>query len=152
MHCTQYEICEMKLKEQLEIYKQAMAEQDYMWELNHPFPYQDSAFVEVYSFFINALDANDSAKVLECRDDLKRLLDTKDYEYMVWQEWKEGFARLIENRILVRLGYEENHYGADQPYHRVTFYEGGSKYIAFLISTNQDLETDIQSLFAKILN
>lgn len=30
---------------------------------------------------------------------MKDTLTTPDYEYMVWEEWKEGFARLIENRI-----------------------------------------------------
>jgi hypothetical protein len=145
IHCTQWETCEMKLKEQLDINKQAMAEQNYMWELNHPFPYQDSAFIETYSTFIGALDENDSLKVTECRAELKNLLNQQDYEYMVWQEWKEGFARLIENKVLVRLGYEENHYGEDQPYSRITFYEGGSKYIAFLTSRKQELENNIEA-------
>ncbi|MBN2380472.1 hypothetical protein JXM67_11795 [candidate division WOR-3 bacterium] len=150
MHCTQWQTCELKLKEKLDIYNEAMAEQNYSWELDHPFPYQDMAFTVMYSAFLKALDEGDSASVHECRTGLKQMLGKKDYEYMVWQEWKEGFARLIENKILARMGLQENHYGTDKPYDRIVFYEGGSKLIAFLAKNEPDLLADIESLFYKM--
>jgi hypothetical protein len=70
---------------------------------------------------------------------------------MVWQEWKEGFARFVENTIRRRLGMEENHYGVEEPFHRVTFYEGGSKFIGFLGKQEPGLLVDIENLFSKML-
>ncbi len=39
VHCAEFATVEMKLKENLEIYKLAMKQKDWMWELNYPFPY-----------------------------------------------------------------------------------------------------------------
>ncbi|MEJ2629457.1 MAG: hypothetical protein P8078_13010, partial [bacterium] len=110
MHCNQFLMCESKLKQQLKIAREAEKRQDYSWELNHPFPYQDSLFVEYYSQFITALENNNDQAILKYRTKLKQYLDQIDFEYMCWAEWKEGFARLIENRIKSFLGLEENHY------------------------------------------
>jgi hypothetical protein len=52
---------------------------------------------------------------------------------MIWQEWKEGFARFIENQINGRLNLPENHGGKEKPFNRVVFYEGGAHYIKLLI-------------------
>ena len=53
--------------------------------------------------------------VMEKRAALRQSLSRDDREYMVWQEWKEGFARLIENRIRGRSELAENHGGAKSP-------------------------------------
>jgi len=70
-----------------------------------------------------------------------------DHEYMVWQEWKERFARLIENKIRTNLKLKENNYGCKRPYTRVTFYYGGAKFINYLSKKNPELYLDIEMLF-----
>ena len=147
IHCQQGETCELKLKGELEIAQKAMANQDYMWELNYPFPYEDKQFVQVYSAFLKAINKNDVHSVIGCRRQLKQILSKNNYEYMIWQEWKEGFARFIENQINHKLGLNENHYGVEKPYQRVTFYEGGSNYILFLSNQNPEISQDIEKLF-----
>ncbi len=71
---------------------------------------------------------------------------------MVWQEWKEGVARFIENLISRRLGFRENHYGAEKPFSRVSFYEGGARFIGFLSRDNKNLLVDIEGLFNRMMN
>jgi hypothetical protein len=151
VHCAQTDCCENKLKSGLSVAQQSHAANDYMWELNHPFPYEDSDFSEIYTIFLEAAAEKDVDKVSRCRTFLKEVLNTPDYEYMVWQEWKEGFARLIENRIRIKLELEENHGGIKQPYNRVAFYEGGARYISGLIGEDKSLEKDIEALFHKML-
>lgn len=151
IHCAQTDCCEHKLKSGLSVAQKARAANDYMWELNHPFPYEDSDFSEIYSIFMEAAQEGTLEKVLRCRSFLKETLNTPDYEYMVWEEWKEGFARLIENRIQKKLQLEENHGSIDPPFNRVTFYEGGALYISLLFDTDKSLEKDIEELFFRML-
>lgn len=151
VHCAQTDCCEYKLKSGLSVARQAQEAGDYMWELNHPFPYEDSDFSEIYAIFLEATAEGDTDSVLRCRTFLKETLNTPDYEYMVWEEWKEGFARLIENRIRKKLELEENHGGTGQPYNRVTFYEGGARFISVLFNEDKDLEEDIEELFFRML-
>jgi hypothetical protein len=152
MHCYQWEKCEQKLKQKLEIARKAMERKDYMWELNHPFPYQDSKFTEIYSLFIRALKENKTEGILKYRSQLKQILSKNDFEYMIWQEWKEGFARFIENKIRRKVELKENHYGKDNPFGRVSFYEGGAGFIEFLGHHEPELLMDIEGLFNKMLN
>jgi hypothetical protein len=151
IHCAQTDCCEYKLKSGLSVAQAAQAKNNFMWELNHPFPYDDSDFSEIYTVFLQAASDGDADKVFRCRAFLKEILNTPDYEYMVWEEWKEGFARLIENRIRKKLDLEENHGGIEQPYTRITFYEGGARFIAVLIQKEKDLEKDIEELFHRML-
>lgn len=151
IHCAQTDCCEYKLKSGLSVAQAAQAKNDFMWELNHPFPYDDSDFSEIYALFLEAASEGDADKVFRCRAFLKETLNTPDYEYMVWQEWKEGFARLIENRIRKKLDLTENHGGAEQPYTRVTFYEGGARFISVLTQKEKGLEKDIEELFHRML-
>ncbi|MGB3863722.1 MAG: hypothetical protein WBE11_09550 [Candidatus Aminicenantaceae bacterium] len=151
VHCAQADCCEHKLKSGLSVAQQAQAANDYMWELNFPFPYEDSDFSEIYSLFLAAASEGEADKVLRCRTFLREVLNTPDYEYMVWEEWKEGFSRLIENRIKKKLELEENHGGIDPPYNRVTFYEGGARYISILFEKDNSLEKDIEALFFRML-
>jgi hypothetical protein len=151
VHCAETDCCEYKLKSGLGVAQRAQASGDFMWELNHPFPYEDSDFSEIYAIFLEAAAKGDANTVFRCRTFLKEVLNTPDYEYMVWQEWKEGFARLIENRIRNRLELEENHAGIEQAFNRVTFYEGGALYISILFEKDKSLEKDIEALFHKML-
>jgi len=150
IHCAQMECCEQKLKSTLKVAREARAKNDFMWELNHPFPYEDSVFIEVYSIFLEATSKKDLEGISRCRTYLKETLNVPDYEYMVWQEWKEGFARLIENKIRKKFNLKENHGGGDQPFTRVTFYEGGSLYIEALFNRDKTLKNDVEKLFERM--
>jgi len=150
VHCYQAEACEEKLKQTLHIAQQAKAENDVMWELNYPFPYTSAEFVKAYTTFLEAAAQNSPDALEDCRAHLRQLLDAGAFEYMVWQEWKEGFARYIENRIKRRLGLPENHGGAEVPFSRVTFYEGGARLIAYLASQEPALLLDIGKLFYRM--
>ena len=152
MHCYQWEICEPRLKQNLGVAQKAMDKKDYMWELNYPFPYNNSKFTETYSLFLKALEGNNPDEVFKYRNQLKQILSKDDFEYMVWEEWKEGFARFIENQIRRRLDIKENHYGIEKPFHRSSFYEGGSRYIEFLSKQEPKLLVEIEKLFNKMLN
>ena len=147
VHCQQSETCEHELKQTLEIARRAQAESDYMWEINYPFPYDSPDFRDLYTLFLDELYSNRKSKVSEYRSRLKQILKKNDFEYMVWQEWKEGYARLIENLINKRLGIVENHGGNRKPYDRVLFYEGGAGYIEFLGSHEPKLLVEIEKLF-----
>ena len=150
VHCSQFQTCESRLKETMEIARIAATNNDYSWELNHPFPYQDTVFVAEYTSFLDALSRNDHEDIKEYRIRLKRDLKQVDFEYMVWQEWKEGFARLIENKIRSKYGLAPNEYGIDKPYLRITFYYGGAKFIDYLAHVENDLFYDVELLFNRL--
>jgi hypothetical protein len=150
VHCHQFLTCEPKLKERLLVYRRAMEKKDYMWELQHPFPYTDPAFERTYRRLSQALDSGDKPAVRESRSVLRRILPEIDYEYMVWQEWKEGLARFLENRIRVRLGLAENNNGLEGSFSRVSFYAGGEKMIRFLATRDANVPRDIEKTFEAI--
>jgi hypothetical protein len=152
IHCSQYQICERKLKQTLIIAEEASKRNDYTWEISHPFPYEDSLFINDYSQFIEAINNDYDEAILEHRRKLRHHLKQIDFEYMVWQEWKEGFARLIENKILSVLLMEENHAGREKPYNRLTFYYGGSKFINYLIEKEPRLYINIELLYDRMIN
>jgi hypothetical protein len=147
VHCYQGETCESSLKDTLSIARKAKAEGDYMWELNYTFPYDDPQFAETYVAFLAALQGSHDDAVLAARDRLAAMLDRGGREYLTWQEWKEGFARYVENCIKRQVGLEENHGGSELPLNRVSFYEGGSRYIAFLGERDPLLPRDLEALF-----
>lgn len=152
VHCHQFLTCEPKLKERLLVYRRAMEKKDFMWELQHPFPYTDPAFEKTYRRLLQALDSGDEPAVLECRRGLRRVLPEEDYDYMVWQEWKEGLARFLENRIRVRLGLAENNNGLEGSFSRVSFYAAGDRIIRFLADQDANLPTDIEKMFEEIFS
>lgn len=150
VHCYQYSTVELELKNLLRIYNEAMENEDWMWELNYPFPYQDKKIETLYFSFINELE-NSSDSSLKFRNDLSLNLVDVDFEYMVWQEWKEGTARYLENRIRNKLGLEENHFGGEEPFKRESFYEGGARLIDYLTKNNPELLLDLKELFFAIV-
>jgi hypothetical protein len=150
IHCAQMATCELKLKARLSIAQEAEAAGDYMWELEHPFPYSDRQFEEIYGLFLERAAAGDRDAVSRCRAFLKEVLNSQDYEYMVWQEWKEGFARYIENKLRRKLELEERQGPLSPPFDRVTFYTGGALFISLLVDEEKSLEEDIEALFQRL--
>ena len=84
------------------------------------------------------------------RASLKRSLSPAEWDYLTWQEWKEGLARFIENRMRAALGLAENKGGEALPYSRVTFYRGGDLFIRFLEHLSPGAANDMESLYRVI--
>ena len=150
VHCAQGATVERKLKDELGIYREAMAKKDYSWELQHPFPYTDVRFVAAYAAMFDALAAGDGALVRKHRAELARLLSADDFDYMTWQEWKEGLARHLENAIRVRLKLPVNDAGQARPFTRVTFYAGGDRLIGWLSKADSAIPADMEKTFRAI--
>jgi hypothetical protein len=151
VHCHQWQTVEPALRDRLLIARQAQARNDPMWELNHPFPYTDPTFVETYASFLDAAQRQDLPAALRCWAQLKRTLQSGDYEYLVWQAWKEGFARWVENGVRRSLGLNENHGSAQAPFSRVSFYEGGARLIDLLNTRDLQLARHLDRLFERML-
>jgi hypothetical protein len=149
VHCYQFAVCEQELKQSLGIARDAQASGDYMWELNYPFPYGKKGFQDRYLTMLTTLRQNPTA-VNSCRADLKESLSNSDFEYMVWQEWKEGFARFIENKIQHHLGLPQNLGGSQLPFRRTVFYTGGAKLIDFITRSEPPIANDLRVLFREI--
>ena len=150
VHCYQYETCEQALKSKLDIARLAQENEDVMWEIQHPFPYQAAVFIRAYTRFLDAIATGDQPSLRMARGELYDYLGLHDFEYLVWQEWKEGFARWVENCTQQKLGLSENHGGLKPPFSRVTFYAGGAAYIDFLQAREPHLVNDLEVLFARM--
>ena len=71
-----------------------------MWEINHPFPYEDSFVINKTIELESFLEKESITGVVYFHSQMRDYLNKIDYEYMIWQEWKEGYARYIENLIV----------------------------------------------------
>ena len=147
IHCCQFNSVEMQLKGKLEIYKEAMKKNDYSWEIMHPFPYEDSVFINFYNQYKEALKSKNLVAAKKLRSEIKKYLNPKDYEYMLWEEWKEGLARYVENKVRDIMGVELNNYGSEEPYDRVAFYYSGELLIAKLAAADHTLPGDMGRLY-----
>lgn len=150
VHCYQYETCEQDLKQALDIAQKAREVGDCMWEINYPFPYEARNFIEEYTCFLHAAEEGDSFRIYQARRALQSYLGVHDFEYMVWQEWKEGFARWVENCVKRFLEIPENKAGASQPFSRLLFYFGGESFISFLAQQDKALLDDLPGLFRQM--
>jgi hypothetical protein len=150
VHCAQWEGCERKLKAGLTLYQEAMKTKDYMWELQYPFPYSNPAFAGTYAALFKAWDAGDAPAAGSLRAELRRALSPAEWEYLTWQEWKEGLARYLENRMREVAGLPENKGGESPPFNRVTFYRGGDKLIRFLERRQPGAVNDLEKLYRAI--
>lgn len=150
VHCAQWYGGEQKLKAGLSIFQEAMKKQDYMWELQYPFPYSNPAFGQTYRALLDAWERDDAAAAAALRADLYKALSPAEWEYLTWQEWKEGLARNLENRMRSVVGLPENKNGENAPYDRVTFYVGGDKFVRFLGRLERGTSRDLESLYRKI--
>jgi len=147
VHCWQAGSVEQDIKSKLKIAQNAMAKQDYMWELNHPFPYSDTLFVMHYKNFIAALQNKEIDKAKSHRTKLKNYLSDIDFEYMVWEEWTEGTARYVENKIQAHFLIDINTNGKSEPFNRVIFYYGGALWANALIEVDEKLLNEPMQLF-----
>lgn len=146
-HCYQFETCESRLREGIELARKSVNSDRYFWELHYPFPYEDGYFGEYAQKLIVGLNMRHAEEVYRLRKEIKNHLTKEQSEYMVWQEWKEGFARYIENVIKRELGVKENHFGIAQPYSRPFFYESGSRLIGLVNEKQPEAIKDIERLY-----
>jgi hypothetical protein len=146
VHCFQWDEGEWDLKMTLAIAQEAWEKQDYMWELNHPFPYADKNFISKTRELDNGYDIG------KYHSEMKAELSEKDFEYMMWQEWKEGYARYIENLIRERFGLQRISTLITLPIERPVFYKIGSMYIETLIENDITLKGNIKVLFQKMVH
>lgn len=151
VHCYQHLTCEQSLRDQLVIARQEEAKGHHTWELDTPFPYESEAFTEHYGAYLSALNADKQAEVFQARTELHSALSPLDWEYMVWQEWKEGYARHVENKIQRELDLKVNTYGEEPPYNRITFYVGGAAFIDLLERHHLAMVKDLSALFEMML-
>jgi hypothetical protein len=146
VHCYQWNGCESKIKNTLKIAQDAMQTKNYMWELNYPFPYENKYFIKQTTALGSGYDMDKYHKGMRAE------LSEQDFEYMVWQEWKEGYARYVENKVRARLKIKKNTKALSPPFDRVCFYELGSRYIGAIINNNDALKNDMEGIFYKIKN
>ena len=150
VHCYEWETCELRLKGALEVTRRSMERKDYMWELQYAFPYGDKEFARDYASMLSALETGDDERVVSIRSALKARLSRENWEYMTWQEWKEGTARFLENEVKVRFNIPPNRGGADPPFTRVSFYVGGDLLIRMLDRSDPGLSGNIEALYHRI--
>ncbi|MDR4989333.1 MAG: hypothetical protein RG741_10910 [Bacteroidales bacterium] len=147
IHCHQWHTVEPELRSELPLAARMQEGQNFMWEINYEFPYDDRRFVALYTDFITALDQGQDEKVMTLRKELFAILSAYDRQYMVWQEWKEGYALYIENLLRKEAGLPVNTVGRKTPFNRTVFYAGGEALIAHLVSQKPELNTDLRALF-----
>lgn len=151
VHCYQYHTCEIQLREHIDLAKRSV-NTNYSWELNYPFPYTNNQYIEITRSLFESLDRKDDKLIGWTRRKLKAYLTTEQVEYMVWQEWKEGFARYIENQVKLFLGITLNHRGREEPYKRTTFYEMGSQLIKLIVQASPGSLNRIEELYYALKN
>lgn len=120
---------------------------DFMWEINHPFPYDHPLLARM----IREIPSWDFAETPGEMASLSAELDTMDYEYLVWSVWKEGFARFVENRIRKSRGKAENRSGnqADEST-RVSFHHIGDHIWRQLVRLDGEWMNRIEAAFEVI--
>ncbi|NMO98182.1 hypothetical protein [Paenibacillus lemnae] len=147
VHCYQYHTCEMDLRKQIELAKRSLNSESYSWELDYPFPYTNNQYIQLTKTLLESIEKKDLKQIGAARRKLKECLTSEQVEYMVWQEWKEGFARYIENRLNAQLGINQNHWGKEEPYGRPTFYEVGSRLIDLIVKASPSSLYRIDELY-----
>lgn len=150
VHCYEWETVEGKLKQGLTINQEAMARRDFMWELEYPFPYGNAEVKRVYGLWLAALEKGLTKKAGHWRSVLRKGLNSRDWEYMTWQEWKEGLARYLENLVRGRFDMGINLPDPGAPFDRIAFYRGGELFISRLQEKEPGLDKNIESLYRRI--
>ncbi|MCK4979521.1 MAG: hypothetical protein KAS62_03950 [Candidatus Delongbacteria bacterium] len=148
VHCYQWETCELDIKEQLKIYDHYKSKKDGMWELNHSFPYENEKIIALFEKYFNELSYQNIENAMKYKKEIADNLSDVDYEYMVWQEWKEGYARFIENRILELMNMTLIK-GYSKLQGRVSFYDSGALNFDILLKDGKGSK-DLKGLFKKI--
>ena len=149
VHCAQWQTCEPSLAAELATAHPAIGHLT-LWEARHPFQYDDDRFVYSYGRMLAALSTGDLGAALSCHADVARDLAPLDREYMVWHEWKEGFARWVENKVRRRLGLRRDLTGRSAPYGRGAFHFGGAGLVDLLVRSEPGLAHELGELHRRL--
>jgi hypothetical protein len=149
VHCAQWETCEPSLAAELATANPTIGNMS-LWEARHAFEYEDDRFVYSYGRLLAALSTGDLVTALSCHAAVVRDLAPLDREFMVWQEWKEGFARWVENKVRRRLGLRRNESGRAAPYGRGAFHVGGAGLIDLLVRAEPCLAHQLTDLYQRL--
>lgn len=116
-----------------------------MWEIDHPFPYENPEYLKL----LRNIAGYDFNHIINALSMLSTKLESFDYEYLIWQIWKEGFARYIENQILRMNTMKENNNGSglESP-NRSSLYFIGDRFWTQLKLQNPSLIEDLEKVFA----
>ena len=124
VHCFQFSTIEPDLRSSLRLNQISIDEGNMMWELNYKFPYDNDEVKGLLQLFL----VNSSYDLVSLHQDLKLILSDIDYEYMIWQEWKEGYARYVENMLQRYFNVEINMLDRHSSLDRTVFYELGCRW------------------------
>lgn len=150
VHCYQAETCEESIKSDLDIYQKAMAIKDYMWEINYEFPYDNLVLETIYKESMLALEKGDKEEASAQRRLLFSKLNKDQRDYLMWQEWKEGYARYTENQLREFFQVRKNAFGRNEKLSRISFYVGGELLINHLVKDAPELKNDLGKLWGAI--
>jgi hypothetical protein len=156
IHCHQWVRGEQELREDLPLARKAKEERDMMWEIAYPFPYDQESVVDTYRSWMTALELKDHhegtslERAHQRRQAFRQAVSELDWDYATWQEWKEGFARYLENLMRAELGLPRNEGGREGKMSRVTFYAGGALLVERLAEQAPELLVDLPALFQRM--
>jgi len=148
-HCAQWETCEPELAAALAIAYKGVG-RVCVWEARHPFPYDNDRLTYSYRRLLAALEAGDLVSAFSWHSDAAQDLSQLDREFMVWNEWKEGFARWVEDKVRRRLGVRRNECGRLGPFGRETLHVGGSELVRLMIRAEPPLAHQLRELYRRI--
>jgi len=149
VHCFQLENGAVEIRNGLSIHNQKIAN-NYNWEVDFPFPFKNQYFIDKTTE-LSACFAKGNYDYTEVyRNCMRAYLHKAEYEYLIWQEWKEGYARYVENLIRKELRLQLNSNILIPPFGKVHLFEIGSKYIEILVEKEKGFNDDIVKLFHKM--
>lgn len=113
-HFHQYQFTSKNYYEEVKKLDLSGGDETGMWQLNYPFPYNNSKVVKQFNKYTSALFEavsnvekkhfnKDFKDYLKERLKFKKILKPKDYRYFSFQIWQEGIARYTEYRFLQEL-------------------------------------------------
>lgn len=152
VHCYQFYNSGTKIKHKLRVYKEEIEKKNYMWECTYSFPYDDVEVKNLVLKYASILRNKELHDILYIREELKHKLEKQEYEFMTWQEWKEGFARFIENKLREVLGVKENRNRNIEEIDRAVFYELGNRFFEKVEKQNDEMLKHIEDLFYIMYN
>jgi len=149
VHCFQLDNGAIEIRNGLSIHNQKIAN-NYNWEVDFPFPFKNQYFIDKTTELSACFSKGNYDYTEVYRNCMRAYLHKAEYEYLIWQEWKEGYARYVENLIRKELRLQLNSNILIPPFGKVHLFEIGSKYIEMLLEKEKGFNDDIVKLFHKM--
>ncbi len=149
VHCYQFATCEQDIKATMRVAQQNKHTGG-MWEIEYAFPYDNELVGKTYLLMTDAAKDGNRDEVIRLRKTIRENVSEQDWEYLCWQEFKEGTARFLQNELSERLDAKPALSSRLLPINRVSFYEGGEMVIRLLMQDDPGVEKDFPELWNKI--